>query len=62
MDFKDTIRKLEPEIIKSIQDAIKIKSVEEEPLQGMPFGSGPYQALDFMLKLGESMGFETKAK
>ena len=41
MDFKDTIRKLEPEIIKSIQDAIRIKSVEEEPLQGMPFGSGP---------------------
>lgn len=60
MDFKDTIKKLEPEIIKSIQDAIRIKSVEEEPLQGMPFGSGPYQALDFMLKLGESMGFETK--
>lgn len=60
MDFKDTIKKLEPEIIKSIQEAVRIKSVEEEPLPGKPFGSGPFEALDYMLKLGESMGFETK--
>ena len=60
MEFKDTISKLEPEIVKSIQEAVRIKSVEEEPLPGMPFGKGPYMALDFMLKLGESMGFSTK--
>jgi len=60
MDFKETIKKLEPEIIKSIQEAVRIRSVEEEPLPGKPFGSGPFEALDYMLKLGEGMGFETK--
>ncbi|WP_422486990.1 dipeptidase PepV [Gudongella sp. DL1XJH-153] len=60
MEFKETIRNLEPEIIKSIQESIKIKSVEETPVEGKPFGQGPYNALVYMLKLGENMGFKTK--
>ena len=60
MDFNDCLKALEPEVIKSIQKVIQIKSVEEEPLLGMPFGKGPYDALKFMLELGKNMGFEVK--
>lgn len=60
MDFLKIIDGFEKDIIKSTQELISIKSVEESPLPGMPFGQGPYKALDNVLKLGESMGFESK--
>lgn len=60
MDFIDYLKVLEPEVVKSIQKAIQIKSVEEKSLPGMPFGKGPYDALNFMLQLGKNMGFEIK--
>lgn len=60
MDISKALNNLEPEIVKSIQESVRIRSVEETPLEGMPFGKGPYDALKFILDLGESMGFETK--
>lgn len=60
MEFKKIIDELKPEIIKSTQEVIQIKSVEELPLEGMPFGKGPYDALEYMIKLGEKLGFEVK--
>lgn len=60
MEFKNIIEELKPEIIKSTQEIIQIKSVEEDPLEGMPFGKGPYDALDYMMKLGERLGFQSK--
>ncbi len=54
------VETFEDEIIASTQDIIKIKSVEELPLPGMPFGEGPYKALEFALNLSEKMGFKTK--
>lgn len=36
---------------------INIKSVQESPLPGAPFGMGPKQVLDEMLKLGKQAGF-----
>ncbi|MCK9444372.1 MAG: dipeptidase PepV [Tissierellaceae bacterium] len=54
------VKKHKDEIVKSTQEIIRIKSVEEKPMQGMPFGEGPYRALDNTLKLCEDLGFETK--
>lgn len=60
MDFKKIIHELEPEIIKSTQEVIRIKSVEEKPLEGKPFGEGTYEALNYMLELGKDLGFKSK--
>lgn len=60
MKYLKDIDKYKKEIINSVQNSIKIKSVEEDPKPGMPFGVGPYKALDHILKLGKSMGFKVK--
>ncbi len=60
LDFLKLIDTYENDVIKSTQEIIKIKSVEEKPLPGMPFGEGPYKALEYVLNLSESMGFNTK--
>ncbi len=38
------------DIIKSTQEIVRIKSVEEEAKPNMPFGEGPYKALEFAFK------------
>ncbi len=50
---------MKDEIIKSVQECVKIKSVEEEPKDGMPFGEGVHKCLDYCLKLSQSLGFKT---
>lgn len=60
MEFINLIESYKDDILKSTQDIIKIKSVEEEKKANMPFGEGPYKALKFALNLAEEMGFETK--
>jgi len=60
MEFVKIINSYEEDIIKSTQEIIKIKSVEEEAKENMPFGEGPAKALEYALNLSEEMGFETK--
>ena len=60
MDFINLIDNYKDEIIKSTQDIIKIKSVEGEPKEGMPFGEGPANALIHTLELSEKLGFTVK--
>ncbi len=60
MDFLELIDSYEKDIIQSTQETIRIKSVEEKPLPGMPFGEGPYRALEHILELGKEMGFQVK--
>ena len=60
MDFLKLIDDYKDEIIKTTQEIVKIKSVEEKPLHGMPFGEGPYKALEKTLDVAEDMGFNTK--
>ncbi len=60
MDFINLIDGYKDEIIKSTQDIIKIKSVEGEAKDGMPFGEGPRKALDHTLELSEKLGFTVK--
>lgn len=49
---------MKEEIIKSVQDSVKIRSVEEEPKDGMPFGKGVHNSLIHCLNLSESIGFK----
>ncbi|MDF2532588.1 MAG: pepV2 [Clostridia bacterium] len=55
----DKILSMKEEIIRSVQDSIKIKSVLEEAKEGMPFGEGVHRALEHCLGLSESLGFKT---
>jgi succinyl-diaminopimelate desuccinylase len=60
MDFNKAIEALKDELISSTQEVIRIKSVEDDPQKGMPFGKGPYDALCYVLDLGEKLGFKAK--
>ncbi|MBQ8178260.1 MAG: Sapep family Mn(2+)-dependent dipeptidase [Clostridia bacterium] len=46
--------------IKSLQDLIKINSVQAPASEGAPFGKGNVEALAYSLKLLEEFGFKTK--
>jgi len=60
MNLQEKILGYKDDVVKSMQEAIKIKSVEEAPLDGMPFGEGPAKALKYFLDLGREMGFEVE--
>ncbi|WP_416198165.1 MAG: dipeptidase PepV [Sporanaerobacter sp.] len=60
MNFVDLVESYREDIIKSTQDIVSIKSVEGESSTLMPFGEGPYKALEYILNLGSKMGFKTK--
>ncbi len=49
-----------PLIKNSLKKVIQIPSVEDKPQKDMPFGKGVYDALNYVLDLANSLGFETK--
>lgn len=55
----EKILNMKEEIIKSVQEAVRIKSVEDEAKDGMPFGEGVHRALENCLELSKSLGFKT---
>lgn len=57
--INELIDAMKNEIVSATQEIVKIKSVEEEPGAGMPFGRGVNDALNYALKLSESLGFKT---
>lgn len=57
--LNEKIISMKDEIIRGVQNCVKIKSVEEEPKNNMPFGEGIHKALKYCLKLSENIGFET---
>ena len=57
MEFRNLIENHKENIIKKTQELISIKSVEDVPLKGMPFGEGPYKALKYTANLAEELGF-----
>jgi succinyl-diaminopimelate desuccinylase len=61
MDRLDEILKgYEEEMVKTLQELVRIPSVDGEPKEGMPFGENCARALDYALKKAESFGFETR--
>ncbi len=57
--LNEKVMSMKDEIIKSVQDCVKIKSIEEEPKENMPFGEGVHKALEYCLQLSENLGFRT---
>lgn len=60
MELLKLVESYKEDIVKSTQDIIKIKSVEDEAKPGMPFGKGVNQALESALELGKQMGFKVE--
>ena len=58
MDFNKQLDALQDELIQSLQELIRIKSVGEEA-GAHPFGDGPHECLMACLALGEKLGFRT---
>lgn len=48
------------EILQSIAELVAFRTVEGTPEEGAPFGREIRKALDYVLNLGEKMGFETR--
>lgn len=55
----EKITGMKEQIIKSVQESIRIKSVEAEAKEGMPFGEGIHRTLEHCLELSGSFGFKT---
>lgn len=62
MDFLKEIKKNKTEFVKEICELVKIPSVLEEAPESVtaPFGEPIKQSLDYVLELGQKMGFKTK--
>lgn len=58
-ELNDKIDELSGELIKSTQEIVSIKSVQDEAKENMPFGEGVDRCLRYVLKLSESLGFRT---
>lgn len=56
--IKELVDKHFDEILTALGRVIKIRSVMEEPKEGMPFGEGPAKALNETLKIAKELGFE----
>ena len=47
------------DFLKDLKALVDIKSVRQEPREGMPFGEGPARALEEAIKISASHGFDT---
>jgi succinyl-diaminopimelate desuccinylase len=59
MEINKKIDELKEGIIRSSQELVKIKSIEEESKEGMPYGEGVAKALAKALEISEELGFKT---
>ena len=60
MDLKEKVLDYKDEVVKEIQSAVRVKSVKEAPLPGMPFGEGPAKALNHFMDLAKKLGFKAE--
>ena len=60
MDLKEKVLDYKDEVVKEIQNAVRVKSVKEASLPGMPFGEGPAKALDHFMDLAKKLGFKAE--
>lgn len=54
------IQSIQEEMIQEIQKVIQIRSVEDRPKEGMPFGEGVDRCLRYTLDLAKRLGFRVK--
>ncbi|MGB9694569.1 MAG: dipeptidase PepV [Caldisericaceae bacterium] len=56
--IEDFIEQRKDQLVQIVSNAIKIKSTEELPEEGAPFGKGVKEALVYALKVSEDLGFK----
>ncbi|AKN32071.1 diguanylate cyclase [Clostridium carboxidivorans P7] len=59
MEINRKIDELKEGLIKSSQELVKIKSVEEPAKEGMPYGEGVHNVLNKTLEICQNLGFKT---
>lgn len=59
MKINKKIDELKDDLISSTRELVKIKSIEEEAKDGMPYGQGVAAALKKALEISEKLGFKT---
>ncbi len=57
MEFANAIIKYKDDIIRDVQRLVRIKSVDDTPQEGMPFGKGISDALNEALQISRELGF-----
>ncbi|MBZ4656237.1 MAG: succinyl-diaminopimelate desuccinylase [Thermoanaerobacter sp.] len=60
MNLNSYIDNMRNDIIKSVQEVVRIKSVQDNPKPGMPYGEGIAKALEKALEIAKNLGFRTK--
>nr|WP_315020269.1 dipeptidase PepV [uncultured Aminipila sp.] len=60
MEYLKLIEEYKDEMIKTVQELVAIKSIEDKPVTDAPFGKGVAEAFQYMLKKAESEGFDTE--
>ncbi|MDC7955005.1 dipeptidase PepV [Fusobacterium simiae] len=60
MDLKEKVLEYKDEVVKEIQNAVRVRSVKEAALPEMPFGEGPAKALDHFMDLAKKLGFKAE--
>ena len=59
MELNKKIDELREALINSTQEVLRIKSVEEAAMPGMPYGQGVNRALETALNIAKKLGFKT---
>lgn len=59
MGINERIDAMREEIISTTAELVKIKSIEGEAKEGMPFGEGPGKALEKALEISRNLGLKT---
>lgn len=59
MNINEKVNELKNEMIEDTREILKIRSVEDKPEEGMPFGAGVNEALNKALNIAEKLGFKT---
>lgn len=59
MELNLKIEAMQEQLLQATQEILKIRSVEDKPKPGMPFGEGVARALDCALDISKNLGFKT---
>jgi len=59
-EINDIIDSMKDDMIKSVQELVRIRSVSGESKSGAPFGEGPARALAYILEVAKTLGFKTE--
>ncbi|MGL4483704.1 MAG: Sapep family Mn(2+)-dependent dipeptidase [Anaerovoracaceae bacterium] len=60
MNFNKYLEQSKNEMVENARHLIRIKSIQGEKAEGMPFGKGMNEALEYVLGLASDMGFKVK--